>query len=267
MIFARPDVQISGPYYTDRRQRGEYSLTTPLGWTVSDDIKRAWDIVSHARMEVGRGLGEPISGQEKEIRLEGIVHAPGSFSAEAGPRVASIESPDGAEWVIDYDEQSPYHAFVGRQVVALGFSCEPPAQHVIMVSGHVAVSTMRLVEMTPDAWITEVGGARSLSGRFEGDTSDARESPLTFVTQQGETFLVANNPAGATADCSIDARVYPVQPSPSVSDSHQQWLWVICPWSYADLWELRRRPHAGLPRGVYVDAESRQIRRQSTSAK
>jgi hypothetical protein len=217
-------------------------------------------------MEVGRTLGKPLSGQEKELRLEGTVHAPSSFSPRTGPVVATIKCRDGAEWVIDYDEQSPYHAFAGRRVVASGLPCEPPMQHVIWVSGHFAVSTMRLAEASPDAWLIEVGGAQHLSGRFERGAGDAGESALSFVTEKGDTFLVANNPAGASIGCLVDALAYPVQLSPFISGSPQQWLWVICPWSYADLWELRGRPHAGLPRGIYVDAESGQVRRLSASA-
>jgi hypothetical protein len=237
-----------------------------VGKLLPDDIRRAWDMVSHTRMAAGRTLAQPLRGQQKELRLEGIVHAPGSFSAPGGPIVASIKSRDGAEWVIDYDEQSPYRAFAGRRVVVAGVPCEPPIQHVIGVRGHFAVATMRLIEVTPDAWLMEVGEAQHLSGRFDPDTSDARESALTFVTEQGDTFRVANNPAGATAGCTVKALVYPVQPSPCMSASAQQCpLWVICPWSYADLWELRGRPHAGLPGGVHVDAASGQLRRLSAS--
>jgi hypothetical protein len=211
-------------------------------------------------MEVGRTLGKPLSGQETELRLEGIVHAPGSFSTHGGPIVASLQSPDGAKWVIDYDEQSPYHAFAGRRVVVSAVPCEPPMQHVLGVRGHLTVSTMRLVDMTPDAWLIEVGKPQHVSGRFDRGTSDASEGALSFVTEQGDTFLVANTPAGAIAGCAVKALVYPVQPSPSLSETSHPWLWVICPWSYADLWELRDRPDAGLPRGVHVDAESGQLR-------
>jgi hypothetical protein len=228
---------------------------------VPDETRRAWDIVSHTRMEVGRTLGKPLSGQEKELRLEGIVRAPGSFSTRGGPIVARLTGPNGAVWVIDYDEQSPYHAFAGRRVVVSGVPCEPPMQHVIGVSGHFAVSTMRLVEVTTDAWLIGIEEPQHLSGRFDGGTSEAKEPALSFVTEKGDTFLVANNPAGATAGCTVKALVYPVKLSPDTSASPHPCLWVICPWSYADLWELRGRPHAGLPRGVYVDAESGQLRR------
>jgi hypothetical protein len=234
--------------------------------SVPDEIKQAWDIVLHARMEVGRTFGKPLSGQEKELRLEGIVLAPGCLSARKGPVVAEIKCRDGAVWVIDYDEQSPYHAFAGRRVVVSGVPCEPPMQHVIGVRGHLGVSTMRLVEATPDAWLTEVGAAQHLSGRFERATGDAREASLSFVMEKGDTFLVANNPAGATVGCTVTVLAYPVQLSPCISRSPQQYLWVICPWSYADLEELRGRPNAGLPCEVYVEAERGQVRRRQASA-
>ncbi len=231
---------------------------------VPSDIQRAWDVVLGARMEVGRTLGEPLSGSE-ELRLEGIV-APGGISARNGPIVAIIKCSDGAKWVIDYDEQSPYHAFAGRRVVASGFPCEPPSEHVIGVRGHFAVSKMRLAEVASDAWLTEVGAGHLLSGRFDGGAGDAGEAGLSFVTGTGDTFLVANNPAGVTTACTVRALCYPVRLSPGIAKPHQQYLWVICPWSYAELWGLRGRPDAGLPPDVYVDAGSGQVRHRRPSA-
>ena len=234
--------------------------------SVPDEIKRAWDVVLRARMEVGRTLGEPLSGPEEELRLEGTVQAPGHLTARRGPLVTSIKCPDGAEWVIDYDEQSPYHAFAGRRVVASGRPCEPPHQHVLGVTGHFGVSTMRLVEEAADAWLTDVGPGHLLSGRFDGGTSDAGECPLSFVTGTGDAFRVANNPAGATIGCTVHALAYAVRLSPRIGRILQQYLWVICPWSYAELWGLRGRPDAGLPRDVYVDAERGQVRHRRASA-
>jgi hypothetical protein len=42
---------------------------------VPDELKRAWDIVSHTPMEAGRTLGKPLSAHEMEFRLEGILQA------------------------------------------------------------------------------------------------------------------------------------------------------------------------------------------------
>jgi hypothetical protein len=139
-------------------------------------------------------------------------------------------------------------------------------QHVICVSGHFGVSTMRLVEVTPDAWLMEVEAAQHLSGRFEHATGDAGKSALSSVTEKGDTFLVANNPAGATVGWTFEVLAYPVQQSPGISRSPQQYFWVICPWSYSDLQELRHRPHVGFPSDVYPDAENGQPRRRQASA-
>jgi hypothetical protein len=206
----------------------------------------------------GGAFGKPLRGQETERLLEGIVHVPGAV-------VVEIKCHDGAVWVIDYGQQSPYKAFVGRWVVVSGVPCEPPMQHALGVTGHFGVSTMRLVDATPDAWLMEVGAAQHLAGRFE-DATGARESALSFVTEKGESFLVANNPAGATVGCTVKVLTYRVQPSPYISRSPQQYLWVIGPCSYADLEELHGRLNAGLPRGVYQDNESGQFRCRPGSA-
>jgi hypothetical protein len=234
---------------------------------VPGDIKRAWDVMMGGRMQVGRTLGEAFSGREEVVRLDGTVHAPGNIIARRGPLVTTIECPDGAKWVIDYDEQSPYHAFAGRRVVASGRPCEPPPQHVLGVTGHFGVSTMRLAEMANDAWIIEVGPGQFLSGRIDGDAGDAKEPALAFVTETGDTLPVANNPAGATVGCTVRALAYPVRLSPRIARIPRLHLWVICPWSYAELWGLRERPDGGLPPEVSFDAASGQVRlRRDSSA-
>ena len=125
---------------------------------------------------------------------------------------------------------------------------------------------MHLAEVAADAWLTEVGAGQLLSGQFDLAPADAGESALSFVTGAGNTFLVANNPAGATVGCMVQALAYPVRLSPRIARPRQQYLWVICPWSYAELWALRRRPDAGLPPNVFVDAESGQVPHRRASA-
>jgi hypothetical protein len=125
---------------------------------------------------------------------------------------------------------------------------------------------MRLAEVADDAWLVEVGPGHLLSGRFAGGTDDAGESALSFVTAAGDTFRVANNPAGATVGCTVRALAYPVRLSARIARTPSQYVWVICPWSYAELWGLRDRPDAGLPRGVHVDAEGGQVRHRRASA-
>lgn len=111
--------------------RGAFGLELP----VNDEIKRAWDIVSNTRVGAGRCLWRPFGGDDHERKLEGMVTPSRSFAL-----TQEIKCADGALWVIDYDEQSPYQAFMGRNVVACGFPCHPPLQHRICVTGHFAVS-------------------------------------------------------------------------------------------------------------------------------
>jgi hypothetical protein len=147
-----------------------------------------------------------MSEQAKELQFEGIVHSSAYVDGAKGKQFlgAIIECSDGREWVIDYEEQSPFHAFADRQVVVSGEPYEPTGQHLIGTPGggkrgHFRVSNMRLVEVTSDAELVEVGAAQDLSGRFERSTSDAGESMLSFVTEKSTTFLVANDPAGVRA--------------------------------------------------------------------
>jgi hypothetical protein len=188
-----------------------------------------------------------MSEQERELRIEGVVRA-SSYSRDTPGKQflgAIIECSDGKDWVIDYDEQSPFHAFADRQVLVSGEPYEPKGQMLIgrrgkLGIGHLRVSAMRLVEVTPDAQVVEVGARQKLSGRFERGTSDTRESSLSFVTEK-DTFLVSNDPAGAALGRSVEVWAYPVQPSPSIPRPPEQYLWIICPYSSADLWEWRER--------------------------
>ena len=108
-------------------------------------------------------VSDHVSDQEKEVRLEGILHAcPYDPSAQGKQFLgAAIECSDGKVWVIDYRKQSPFHAFAGRQVVVAGEPYKPEGQHLIgwgegKTLGHFRVSTMWLVEVTPDAEPVEV---------------------------------------------------------------------------------------------------------------
>ncbi len=180
-----------------------------------------------------------------KTRLEGIVHASRYDPTAQGKQFlgAIIECADGEGWVIDYDEQSPFHAFAGRQVVVLGEPYEPEGQRIggDRIVGHFRVSTMRLVEATSDAELLEVGPGDRVSGRLERVTSDTGESTFSFVTEKGDVFLVANDPASAAIGQNVDVLAYPVKPSPSIRRPSGKYLWIICPCSGADLWEWRRR--------------------------
>lgn len=182
---------------------------------------------------------------ETEVQLEGIVLASGYDPGAQGKQFlgAIIECEDGKRWVIDYDEQSPFHAFANRHVVVSGRSYTPEGQRIggDQIVGHFRVSTMRPVEVTTDAELVEIGPGHHLSGRLERVASDTGESTLSFIAEKGEVFLVANDPAGGTIGRNIEIWAYPVKPSPSIRRASGKYLWVICPCSAADLWEWRRR--------------------------
>lgn len=189
-----------------------------------------------------------MSDQEKEVRLEGIVHTFAYHPNAQGKQFlgAAIECSDGKVWVIDYREQSPFHAFAGRQVVVSGEPYNPEGQYLNgwggdKTLGHFRVSTMRLVEVTADPELAEVGEDQHLRGRFERGMSETGDSKLSFVTEEGNVFLVANDPAGATVGPSLEVWAYPVQPSPSIPRAPEQYLWIISPCSAADLREWRKR--------------------------
>jgi hypothetical protein len=193
-------------------------------------------------------LGGDMTKHEKELQFEGIVRAAAYDDGDKGKQFlgAIIECSDGRQWVIDYEEQSPFHAFAARQVAVSGEPYEPTGQHLIGAPGgrklgHFCVSNMRLVEVTSDANLVEVGAAQDLSGRFERSTNDSGESMLSFATEEGTTFLVANDPAGVRAGRRVEVCAYPVQPSVLTRRFPGQYLWIICPYSAADLWEWRER--------------------------
>jgi hypothetical protein len=189
-----------------------------------------------------------MSEQEKEVRLEGVVHASRYDPGAQGKQFlgVAIECSDGKVWVIDYEEQSPFHAFAGRHVVVSGKPYSPEGQHLIgwgggKKLGHFRVSTMRLVEVTRDAEFVEVGAGQRLCGRFQLATRETGDSRLSFVTEEGNAFVVANDPAGATVGTSLEVWAYPVQPSLSIPTPSEQYLWIISPYSAKDLWEWRKR--------------------------
>lgn len=139
-----------------------------------------------------------MSEQEKELRIEGVVRASNYKRGAEGKQFlgAVIECADGMAWLVDYFEQSPFHAFAGRQVLVTGEPYRPKGQQMIGWRGrsgdklgHFRVSTMRLVEVTPDAQLVQVEAMQKLSGRFERRASDTLESTLSFVTEKGDNFL------------------------------------------------------------------------------
>jgi hypothetical protein len=189
-------------------------------------------------------------GQQNALqRLEGVVHARHYYAGDDGKQFlgAAIECDDGAVWIVDYEEQSPFHNFVGRHVIAHGEPYRPNAMSQVLVGwsgvkvfGHFCVSTMRVSEVTTDVEFVEVGPGHHLRGQFEPATSAGADSKLSFVTDDRKAFLVANDPAGLR--CGIDVAVwaYPIQAPTARHGLAGPYLWVICPHSAADLWEWRR---------------------------
>jgi hypothetical protein len=183
-----------------------------------------------------------------ETRLEGIVHADCYDPDGRGKQFlgAAIECSDGKVWVIAYEEQSPFHGFAGRRVVAFGEPYQPEGQYLLgwgggKQVGHFRVAAVRPAEVTPDLELAEVGPGQKLGGRLERGTSDTGESMLSFVTQEGDTFLVANDPAGAAVGRDVEVWAYSVKLSPSTRRPSGRYLWIICPYSAENVWEWRRR--------------------------
>lgn len=187
-------------------------------------------------------VGDYMSDQDTEVRLVGIVRAERYDPAADGKPFlgAAVECSDGKVWVVDYSEQSPFRLFAGQQVVVSGEPCQPEGQHLIewggtQRPGHFRVSILRLVEMSPGIPFAEIGRGRALSGRFQRDAGNTETSPLTFVGNDGEVFLVANDPANVNLGCSVNVWAYQVQPYPATPGRSRRHLWVIAPCSIPDL--------------------------------
>jgi hypothetical protein len=179
------------------------------------------------------------------VTLDGIVRARSFVEGESGKPFlgAMIECDDGTRWVIDYNEQTPFHLFANRRVLAIGqpYRPDPRAQIIIRTADggtikHFKVARLRVAEPTGDLQFAEVGPEQRLSGQLTQTTS---ESMLCFTTENGDKFLVANDPAGAAPGRSVNVVAYPVLPSSQGTAAKH--LWIICPHSAADLWEWRRR--------------------------
>lgn len=186
----------------------------------------------------------------KAIRLEGIVRASRFNEKSVGKQFlgAIIECDGGRRWVIDYDEQTPFRAFAGHRVVASGEPYEPESegQHLIGRGPdnhlrHLRVSTMRLVEGLIGAELVEVGEGQRLRGHFERGLIGTEDAMLSFVVEEGDTFLVANDPAGVAAGRTVDVQAYPVELAPSIDRPLGRYLWTISPCSVAELCKWRER--------------------------
>jgi hypothetical protein len=114
---------------------------------------------------------------EREIRLEGIVRASCYDPSATGKQFlgAAIECSDGTVWVIDYNEQSQFHAFAGRHVVVFGEPYRPKGQYLIgweggKQLGHFRVSTIRVIED-----VDETGTNNAAHGTALNPSNDRRK--------------------------------------------------------------------------------------------
>jgi len=160
----------------------------------------------------------------KELRLEGIVRS------RRYPEVI-LECSDGWEWVISYSDQSPYRAFNDHRVVVSGKPYKPSAFLPYRIKDgqpvpHLRILMMQLVEPSPDAKFVEVKGWQKMSGRFERITTDSGESTLSFGSETGETYLVANDPTCAKTGSDVEVLTYAVELPPSTAKGSEQYLWI-----------------------------------------
>jgi len=95
-----------------------------------------------------------MSVQGKTVQLEGIVHASRFDPISPGKQFlgAAIECSDTKLWVIDYEEQSPFHAFGGRQVVVKGEPYEPNGQYLVAWGGGKELGHFRCPYSAADLW-------------------------------------------------------------------------------------------------------------------
>lgn len=141
-----------------------------------------------------------MSAQGKKIQLEGTVYASRYDPSALGKQFlgAAIECSDATVWVIDYEEQSPFHVFTGRQVIATGEPYEPDGQYLVAwgegkTLGHFRVSNVRPV-VASDVELVEVGAGYRLRGRVERSAGHPGEPVLSFVSDRGDVFLATNDP-------------------------------------------------------------------------
>jgi hypothetical protein len=193
-----------------------------------------------------------MSESKRVLRLDGIVRAHRYDPSSQRKQFlgAKMECRDGTKWVLDYNEQSPFHLFANRRVTVSGHPYEPSGQRLSRSAdgqklGHFRVSIMQIVDVTPDDAFVEIGPKQVLVGRFERGTSNTGETKLSFIAEDGSIFMVVNDPAGASAGKRVEVRAHQVQLEPSRVCTAAKYLWIICPLSAADLWKWRQRRVVG----------------------
>jgi hypothetical protein len=109
-----------------------------------------------------------------ETVLNGVIRAQEYVPSEDGKQFlgAIVDCTDGTQWVVDYEEQSPFHLFANRRVVASGKPYIPNrrVQHLSAAGnrsiGHIDVLGMCLAEPVRDLPFAEMGPRQRLHGQF-----------------------------------------------------------------------------------------------------
>jgi hypothetical protein len=177
-----------------------------------------------------------MSAQNEEIFLEGVIDSPARESAGGGKDfLGAILECEHEHWVLTYQENSPFRPFHGRKVALSGKPFTPKGQHLIGSRSrplhHLELSSMRLTAITPDVQLLEVGRHEQLRGRFKRVRCRPVfwRTALWFVTQQGQEFLVANNPERAKlGDVEVSASAYHVQLARNKDASSTHYIWITC---------------------------------------
>ena len=189
--------------------------------------------------------GAWMHGQEDAGRFEGVVSASHyDFDAPGKQFLGAVLECSDAAWLLAYDEESPYHAFADRQVVVEGTPYTPEGQRLAAWNrkalGHLRVESIRVADPTAAA-VLHVGPERRLRGRLERISDDPDRPGLLFMTSNGDTFHVVNDPAGAKLSADLEVSAYDTQLRASAGTAGVPHLWVVCPSSYDALWQWRKR--------------------------
>jgi hypothetical protein len=185
--------------------------------------------------------------------IKGVLRAEGYSSQNEGKQFlgAAIEGADGTVWIVSYSELSPFHALDGHDVIASGelFEPKPWAQRLIAWKNtigdsvqpqHFNVRTMRAAQPTPEMYITEIRASQEISGRLERDPAKP-EWRLSFVADDGMSFVVVNDPPGIVLGRKIKVLAYPVELAQPFHGVGRECVWIECSCSSDDIWKWRER--------------------------
>lgn len=165
-----------------------------------------------------------------EIRIKGIFRSywlDGTGQGQVFLR-ATLDCSNGMRWAIDCSEDSPFHAFDGREVIVSG---EPYETRDLFVAGKVpdrfCASSMQIAEVLADPQLFELDAKQEFTGSFEHTRGQPAGHPITFVARDGQIYRVVNDQDREVLENAIaNIRAYPVRSSPPVAEPIQR-LWVV----------------------------------------